>query len=137
MAKLFIYKLFLNRLLAIILIMLFAISTKANSVSPTILVISSYNPEAQNVSDNISDFVVEFDRLGGKVSVMVESMNCKNLSEAFAWPSRMEDILSKYQGSNEPALILLLGQEAWATYLSLEGDYVRRVPVMCGMASRN
>lgn len=111
--------------------------TKADSAASTILIISSYNPEAQNVSDNISEFVVEFDRLGGDVSVLVESMNCKNLSEAFAWPSRMEEILSKYTGYDEPGLILLLGQEAWATYLSLDSDYVKRIPIMCGMASRN
>lgn len=103
----------------------------------TILIISSYNPEAQNLSDNITEFVDELTLLGGNSSVVVESMNCKNLSEAFYWNDRMEHILKKYRDQNSLDLIVLLGQEAWATYLSLDTPEAKSVPIVCGMVSSN
>lgn len=102
-----------------------------------VLIISSYNPDAGQTSGNISDFMEEFQRLDGKRGVELENMNCKSFSEAPWWKQRMAGILSKYQGTKIPSLIILIGQEAWAAYLSLEDSVRGEVPVMVALASRN
>lgn len=102
-----------------------------------VLIISSYNPDAGQTSGNISDFMEEFQRLDGKCGVELENMNCKSFSEAPWWKQRMVGILSKYQGTKIPSLIILIGQEAWAAYLSLEDSVRGEVPVMVALASRN
>ena len=100
-----------------------------------ILIISSYNPDAGRTSGNISDFMEEFQRLGGTNTIALENMNCKSFSEAPWWKQRMVGILSKYQGTKIPSLIILIGQEAWAAYLSLEDSVRGEVPVMVALAS--
>ncbi len=102
-----------------------------------VLIISSYNPDARQTSGNISDFMEEFQSLGGKCGVALENMNCKSFSEAPWWKKRMAGLLSKYQGDKEPSLIILIGQEAWAAYLSLEDSIRGNAPVMTALASRN
>ena len=102
-----------------------------------VLIISSYNPDARHTSDNISDFMEEFQRLGGKSGIALENMNCRSFSESTWWKTRMTELLSKYKGDKEPALIILIGQEAWAAYLSLEDSVRGEVPVMTSLASRN
>ena len=47
-----------------------------------ILIISSYNPDAGRTSGNISDFMEEFQRLGGTNTIALENMNCKSFSES-------------------------------------------------------
>lgn len=102
-----------------------------------VLIISSYNPDSRQTSGNISDFMEEFQRLGGRRGVSLENLNCKSFSESPLWKGRMADLLSKYKGGNEPALTILIGQEAWAAYLSLEDSVRGNAPVMPALASRN
>lgn len=102
-----------------------------------ILIISSYNPETFQTSQNISEFIDEYKRLGGNIPVAIENMNCKSFSEALIWRSKLKDILYKYVGSKRPRAIMLLGQEAWASYISLDDTVNCDVPVFCGMVSRN
>ena len=102
-----------------------------------ILVISSYNPETGQVAENLSSFLDEYKRLGGNKSVIIENMNCKSFSESVLWQKQMADILEKYDRNVSPDLIILLGQEAWSAYLSQSKVLPSRIPVMCGMASRN
>ena len=102
-----------------------------------VLIISSYNPDSRQTSDNISNFMEEFQRLGGTCGVELENMNCKSFSESPLWKTRMAGILSKYRGTKEPSLVILIGQEAWAAYLSLEDSVRGDVPVMTALASRN
>ena len=102
-----------------------------------ILMICSYNPGAYPTSANVSDFMDEYQRLGGKRGVVIENMNCKSFSDFARWKGVMENILDKYRGSHEPALIILFGQEAWASYLSLNDSVTGEVPVMCALTSRN
>lgn len=73
----------------------------------------------------------------GKRGVVIENMNCKSFSDFPRWKGVMENILDKYRGSQEPALIILFGQEAWASYLSLNDSVTGEVPVMCALTSRN
>ena len=102
-----------------------------------VLIISSYNPDAGRTSSNISDFMEEFQRLGGTNTVASENMNCKSFSEAPFWEKRMAGLLSKYQNDKSPALIVLIGQEAWAAYLSLEDSVRGNTPVVSALSSRN
>ena len=102
-----------------------------------VLIISSYNPDSRQTSDNISNFMEEFRRLGGTSGVELENMNCKSFSESPLWKPRMAGILSKYRNTKEPSLVILIGQEAWAAYLSLEDSVRGDVPVMTALASRN
>ena len=102
-----------------------------------VLIISSYNPDAGRTSSNISDFMEEFQRLGGTNTVALENMNCKSFSEAPFWEKRMAGLLSKYQNDKSPALIVLIGQEAWAAYLSLEASVRGNTPVVSALSSRN
>lgn len=102
-----------------------------------VLIISSYNPDAGRTSSNISDFMEEFQRLGGTNTVALENMNCKSFSEAPFWEKRMAGLLSKYQNDKSLALIVLIGQEAWAAYLSLEDSVRGNTPVVSALSSRN
>lgn len=103
----------------------------------SILIITSYNPETRSISDNLSAFMDEYRQRGGNYTTIIESMNCKNLSEAYLWKSRMASILNKYQDENQPDLIILLGQEAWSAYISQDTEMAKKTPSICGMASTN
>ena len=102
-----------------------------------VLIISSYNPDARQTSGNIYDFMEEFERLGGKAPIALENMNCKSFSESPQWKSKMAEILDKYEGKRAPVLLVLIGQESWAAYLS-QADSIRgKFPVLTSLASRN
>ena len=49
----------------------------------------------------------------------------------------MRKLLNKYQGENSPNLIVILGQEGWASYLSQDDSIIRDIPILCGMVSQN
>ena len=102
-----------------------------------ILIICSYNPAAHQTSVTISDYMDEYSKLGGQRDIVIENMNCKSCSEAPLWSAMMTQILAKYQGEKHPAQIILLGQEAWAAYLSQRDEMQVKVPVMCSLASSN
>jgi len=102
-----------------------------------ILIICSYNPAAHQTSVTISDYMDEYSKLGGQRDTIIENMNCKSFSEAPLWSEMMTQILAKYQGEKHPAQIILLGQEAWAAYLSQRDEMQVKVPVMCSLASSN
>lgn len=102
-----------------------------------ILIISSYNPDARRTSENISDFIEEYRRSGGTSTIVLENMNCKSFSESPLWTQRMREMLLKYKGKQTPSLIVLIGQEAWAAYLSLDKSVSSDIPVLSALASRN
>ena len=99
-----------------------------------ILIICSYNPAAHQTSVTISDYMDEYSKLRGQRDIIIENMNCKSFSEAPLWSKMMTQIL---QGEKHPAQIILLGQEAWAAYLSQRDEMQVKVPVMCSLASSN
>lgn len=108
--------------------------TRENS---PILIISSYNPETSQTSRNISEFLDEYKLLGGISPVIIENMNCKSFSESMRWEKHMREILNKYQGAKAPCMIMLLGQEAWTSYLSQDNINELTTPVLCGMVSKH
>ncbi|WP_321518921.1 HAMP domain-containing sensor histidine kinase [uncultured Bacteroides sp.] len=116
---------------------LYANSVKTNGI----LIISSYNPETAHISKNISAFLDEYTRLGGKSQVTIENMNCGSFTDAYLWKGQMKNILNKYTSKKcIPDLIVLLGQEAWSAYLSQDKqvyEIIHQIPTMCGMVSRN
>lgn len=116
---------------------LYVLPTFSMTGEHPVLIISSYNPDAGQTSGNISDFMEEFQRLGGKRGVALENLNCKSFSESLWWKKRITELLSKYHDIKKPSLIVLIGQEAWATYLSLEDSIRGDVPVITALASRN
>lgn len=115
-------------------------SVKVSAVSTDkkpILIICSYNPAAHQTSVTISDYMDEYTRQGGQRDIIIENMNCKSFSESPLWSGMMAQILDKYQGDNQPGQIILLGQEAWAAYLSHRDSMLVKVTVMCSLASSN
>ena len=74
-----------------------------------ILIVTSYNPETRSISDNLSAFMDEYRQRGGKYTPIIESMNCKNLSEAYLWKSRMASILGKYKGKKPSVTGYIVG----------------------------
>lgn len=121
----------------LIIVGLFATGFASADDTHPILIISSYNPDTRNTTSNISEFMEEYKRLGGSASVVIENMNCKSLPEAPMWKERMKGILKKYRGNYHPRLIMVLGQEAWSSYLSQDTLETADVPILCGMVSRN
>ncbi|WP_308550463.1 ATP-binding protein [uncultured Parabacteroides sp.] len=119
-----------------VICLLFTCQVHAEENNP-ILIISSYNPDTRNTTQNISEFMEEYKMQGGSSPVVIENMNCKSLPEAPFWKERMRNLLNKYQGENSPALIVILGQEGWASYLSQDDSIIRDIPILCGMVSRN
>lgn len=119
-----------------VIYLLFTCQVHADENNP-ILIISSYNPDTRNTTQNISEFMEEYKKQGGNSPVVIENMNCKSLPEAPLWKERMRQLLSKYQGENSPGLIVILGQEGWASYLSQNDSIIRDIPILCGMVSRN
>ncbi|MDR1201938.1 MAG: response regulator [Tannerellaceae bacterium] len=89
------------------------------------------------MTQNISEFLDEYERLEGKSAIVIENMNCKSLFEAPAWKTKMEDILAKYTKENKPDMIIILGQEGWSSYLSINHKEKNTIPVLCAMASNN
>lgn len=113
--------------------------SKRSNEGQRVLIVSSYNPETPTAAATINDFVNYYNLHGNNGTVMIENMNCKSLSEASLWTERMGEIIERYSNpSIMPSVIILLGQEAWASYLSLDLSKIKtKIPVMCCNASRN
>ncbi|MDL2212365.1 sensor histidine kinase [Bacteroides sp. OttesenSCG-928-N06] len=124
----------LKRLLLICLLLLPVGRSFAQPSLDSILIISSHKSDASTTAANISEFISEYKALGGKLSTVVESMNTKSLAEATEWHARMKNILLKYRDGNQPAMIVLLGEEAVNAYMAQDKNIVNpEVPVLCGM----
>ncbi len=121
-----IFRFFMLLVLLLPVVALCPVKAETTSEGP-ILIVTSYNPETRSISDNLSAFMDEYRQRGGKYTPIIESMNCKNLSEAYLWKSRMASILGKYKGKNRPSLVILLGQEAWSAYISQDTEIAKRL----------
>ena len=99
-----------------------------------ILFVTSYNSDTKYTYDNINTFVETYRQLGGKYSTIVENMNVTDLNQSRKWKKRLTNILDKHPNAK---LVILLGGEAWSSFLHLEDEKYRQLPVFCAMASRN
>lgn len=103
-----------------------------------ILIINSYTADSHITTANVSNFIEEFHFMAGNTPVIVEGMNCKSFAESTLWKERMKNILSKYcQSETKPKLIVILGQEAYASFLSQDEDLCNTIPVIVTQVSRN
>ncbi len=109
-----------------------------NKEKAPIVIVSSYNPDAQNMSSYISNFFTEYKKKEIDRDIIIENMNCKALSESPKWSQMMKDILNKYASYRpKPALMILLGQEAFTAYLSQSVHGLPHIPIMAAMVTRN
>lgn len=117
---------------------LLSISVAAENIeNERILIITSYNPDTEKTNANLKDFFKEYERLTGyTANICIENMNCKNLSEGMLWKDRMAKLLENHKAT-PPNLIILLGQEAWASFLSQTSDMARKTPSMGAMIGTN
>ena len=129
-----------NKILFIVFIALLFFSPRLCNAADTeesaeeILFITSYNSDTKYTYDNISTFIQTYTQLGGKYSTIVENMNVTDLSQAHKWKETLTEILDKHPGAK---LVIFLGGEAWSSYLHLEDEKYKRLPVFFAMASRN
>lgn len=129
-----------NKILFIVFIALLFFSPRLCNAANTeesaeeILFITSYNSDTKYTYDNISTFIQTYTQLGGKYSTIVENMNVTDLSLAHKWKETLTEILDKHPGAK---LVIFLGGEAWSSFLHLEDEKYKRLPVFFAMASRN
>lgn len=98
-----------------------------------ILFITSYHSDAKYTYDNINSFVETYSQLGGVYPIVVENMNVTDLEQAGDWKRQITHIIDKHPKAQ---LVILLGGEAWNSFLYLEDEKYKRIPIMCAMASR-
>ena len=129
-----------NKILFIVFIALLFFSPRLCNAANTeesaeeILFITSYNSDTKYTYDTISTFIQTYTQLGGKYSTIVENMNVTDLSQAHKWKETLTEILDKHPGAK---LVIFLGGEAWSSFLRLEDEKYKRLPVFFAMASRN
>ena len=129
-----------NKILFIVFIALLFFSPRLCNAADTeesaeeILFITSYNSDTKYTYDNISTFIQTYTQLGGKYSTIIENMNATDLSQAHKWKETLTEILDKHPGAK---LVIFLGGEAWSSFLHLEDEKYKRLPVFFAMASRN
>ena len=107
------------------------------------LVIASYNPDTKRMSDFITAFQDGLLKENDRSEVLVEDLGCKNFStEAHIWSGQVATLLQKYHNRKIRAIILL-GQEAWSSFLNLTNvdsaaiNQFRGIPLFCAFASKN
>ncbi|NTV18492.1 MAG: HAMP domain-containing histidine kinase [Bacteroidales bacterium] len=107
------------------------------------LVIASYNPDTKRMSDFITDFQEGLIKENDRSEVLVEDLGCKNFyTEAHTWSGQVATLLQKYHNRKIRAIILL-GQEAWSSFLNLTNidsaaiNQFRDIPLFCAFASEN
>ncbi|MEG1700339.1 MAG: ATP-binding protein [Alistipes sp.] len=101
----------------------------------SILIISSYNPDTYRMSSFITDFENQLVASHAPCNIYVETLECKGITEAPRWMEQIDNMITRYQTRNLRAVVLL-GQEAWASFVSL-GRFPEGVMCFCGFASEN
>ena len=93
----------------------------------SLLIISSYNPDTRRMSSFITDFEQRVVTSGIPCDIYVETLECKGIADAPQWMSQIDNLITRYESRSLRAVVLL-GQEAWASFVSLG-----RIPegVMC------
>lgn len=98
------------------------IAAKSSLDSPgdqgTILIIASYNPDTRRMSSFISDFEHKIANENVPFEILIEDLGCKSVAEANLWKDRLISVLERYD-RNRLKAVILLGQEAWASFVSL------------------
>lgn len=106
-----------------------------SSQKGTILIISSYNPDTQRMSSFIEDFERQMVAHRTSYQILIEDMACKSVNDYPEWHKKMEVVLERYKSMSIKAIVLL-GQEAFTTFLSLD-THPQNIPFFACFASVN
>jgi len=98
-----------------------------------ILIICSYNPATRRVTDFLNDFQNLMLHNDINCILNVESMDCRSINRLNYWKFKIKKIIKEYESQDIKAIILI-GQEAWASYLSLDKKY-KTIPCFVSNAS--
>ncbi len=101
----------------------------------TILIVSSYNPDTRRMSSFISEFEQRIVSSDVPCDIYVENLECRGVDDAPIWMEQTESVIRRYESTGLRAIILL-GQEAWASFVSL-GVYPDDVQIFGCFASVN
>ncbi|MEG1729872.1 MAG: ATP-binding protein [Bacteroidaceae bacterium] len=125
----------LGLLIGILLLSLSVWSHNVNESKGIILIISSYNPDTQRMASFINSIEDEVKKNKTSYQVLIEDMGFRGLSEVNTWVPLMQRTIDKYR-QNKVSAIILLGQEAWASYLGITRP-MHGVPLFTCFASQN
>lgn len=129
----------IKRFLLIILTILpiVANAQEARDKKPGVyLLISSYNPDTQRMSDFIMEIETSVIGMDPNAEIIIEDLGCKSFSEeSFHWKQQMSNVLNKFRNSDLKAIVLL-GQEAWAAFIQ-QDSIPENVPFFSAFASVN
>ena len=103
------------------------VSAQESQDRESILIVSSYNPDTRRMSSFITDFEQQVVSSGVPCDIYVETLECKGIADAPQWISQIDNLITRYEARSLRAIVLL-GQEAWSSFVSLG-----RIPkgVMC------
>lgn len=116
-------------------ILTFLDSNAEQKNSGTILVLSSYNPDTQRVFGFISEFEKQIIGRDVPYNIYVENLECRGVNDAPLWIKRVQILLERYEQNNLKAVVLL-GQEAWASFMSMD-SYPTKIPIFACFVSAN
>ena len=100
-----------------------------------ILIVSSYNPDTRRVARFITEFEQQILALSIPCDICIETLECKGIADAALWMSLIDNMITRYESRSLRAVVLL-GQEAWASFVSL-GRIPEGVMCFCGFVSSN
>ena len=100
-----------------------------------ILIVSSYNPDTRRMARFITEFEQQILALGILCDICIETLECKGIADAALWMSLIDNMITRYESRSLRAVVLL-GQEAWASFVSL-GRIPEGVMCFCGFVSSN
>ena len=100
-----------------------------------ILIVSSYNPDTRRMARFITEFEQQILALGIPCDICIETLECKGIADAALWMSLIDNMITRYESRSLRAVVLL-GQEAWASFVSL-GRIPEGVMCFCGFVSSN
>ena len=123
-----------NRRLIIGLIFLLFYVQVYSLEKENILIISSKSTDNSNVDNLMRNLMLLIKNENLPAYLKIEAMNCLDWNEANQWGRRMRNILNKYSQTKRKAIILV-GPEAWGTYLGL--DSVPKVPYYVSYVCRD
>ncbi len=110
------------------------LSAQAPDDTNSVLVITSFNPDTQQMGTFLSAIDQYNQSKKTKVTIWIETLFCREISQSTLWMKTLRDILDDYKHRHIGAIVLV-GQEAWSCYLQLEEK--PDIPYFVVYASKN
>lgn len=138
---------YLRNILFLIITVLLPVRSTAQDVAqistlshdePFVLIVASYALDNNYTAEMINGFYREIEDLGAKPQIRIETIQCTSLSDVSSWRERFDHIVEAYVNNGAiPDVMILIGQEAWCSYISSNSPAVHALTVMPAMCSRN